>query len=102
MFFEENNPSNQGVGPKIAIITGASRGFGLEVARLPIHESYKVFNLCRSEPPDDLSLTAEHVAIDLSDNANTINVSKKLFEEIRNINPHEVILIHNAVSAEPY
>lgn len=62
---------------KIAIITGANRGVGLEISRLLINSGTEVISLSRTKP----DLCCEHFYCDLSDRSSVISsldsISKK-------------------------
>jgi short-subunit dehydrogenase len=58
--------------PKSIILTGASRGIGLAIARFLLKEGHKVFLVARSEEPfqklkGEFKGQVEYLAADLSD-----------------------------------
>lgn len=77
---------------QVAIVTGGSRGLGLDIARHLAARQRRVIVLSRTRPPSDL--TVEHVSTDLS-NAQSI---MDAFDQIRQLTSGVHILINNAAT----
>ena len=73
---------------KIAVVTGASSGIGLEFCKILLKEGYKVYGLCRSEPKIDVVW----IPCDVSDE----NSVKKAFSEILSAERCIDLLANNA------
>jgi len=75
---------------KTLVITGASKGIGLETARRFADAGYRVVNISRSPAPDD---RIEHHAVDLA-----LSDCDEQLEELMEfiIDPGEICLVHNA------
>lgn len=82
---------------KLLLITGASKGIGLETAKQFLRDGYKVLNISRS--PCDLEFEGEEVSnlsIDLW-NEDALYETLKAHEII--LNDHdEIVIIHNAAA----
>lgn len=75
---------------KTLIITGASKGIGLEIARLCLDAGYRVINFSRSRAPDD---RIEHQTLDLA----SPDAEVRLREQLDNlVADGEIVLVHNA------
>lgn len=75
---------------KTLIITGASKGIGLEVARQCLDAGYRVINFSRTAPPDE---RIENQTLDLSGPDAEALVKTQLD---RLITDAEIVLVHNA------
>ncbi|MCB1646039.1 MAG: SDR family oxidoreductase [Pseudomonadales bacterium] len=75
---------------KTLIITGASKGIGLETARLFLAHGYRVINFSRTPAPLD---TIENHYIDLSQPGAEKSL-RELLDKI--IDPSQITLVHNA------
>ena len=51
---------------KIAVLSGASSGIGLSIARLLLKSDYKIYSLSRSKPPIDGTPNMIHIPCDLT------------------------------------
>ena len=76
---------------KTLLITGASKGIGLETARLFIDNGYRAINISRTAPPDDRS---ESHPIDLVSS----EADARLAEVLGTVEAGEITLVHNAAS----
>ena len=76
---------------KTAVVTGASVGIGLEVARKFLEEGYRVFNLSRQKCPLE-GVVSE--SVDLSVESDLENCLERLKKHFREKSP--ITLIHNA------
>lgn len=79
-------------GQRIAVVTGGSRGLGLEIAKALGGQQYHVINLSRTPPPTEFH--GQHVAVDLS-NASSVLAA---FSTIRQLTGHVDVLINNAAT----
>ena len=75
---------------KTLLITGASKGIGLAVARMCLADNYRVVNLSRSPAPD---AGIENHAIDLSSSSAESRL-KSLLGKV--LEQGEIVLVHNA------
>ncbi|MEJ6590896.1 MAG: SDR family oxidoreductase [SAR86 cluster bacterium] len=75
---------------KTLLITGASKGIGLAVARMCLADNYRVVNLSRSPAPD---AGIENHAIDLSSSSAESRL-KSLLGKV--LEKGEIVLVHNA------
>lgn len=82
--------------PKVAIVTGASRGIGREICKELANEGHQVVALARSKQPlQKLSDTSEHITAIPADLTNQKAV-ESLTDQIRDSFPGIDILINNA------
>ena len=77
---------------KIAIITGTSRGFGLEVAKYLVEQKYFVIGISRTRGELESSENFRFLKCDLSNNKEVVEVIKKIKEDYSHID----LLINNA------
>jgi len=75
---------------KTLLITGASKGIGLAMARMCLADNYRVVNLSRSPAPD---AGIENHAIDLSSSSAESRL-KSLLGKV--LEKGEIVLVHNA------
>jgi len=76
---------------KKLIITGASRGIGLAVARRFLQKGYQVINLSRSPCPLD---NIYQIAVDLSDPVSIASISSELSNQAQDA--EQLLVVHNA------
>jgi NAD(P)-dependent dehydrogenase (short-subunit alcohol dehydrogenase family) len=76
---------------KKLIITGASRGIGLAVARNFLNQDYQVVNLSRSPCPLE---SVRQIHVDLSDPVSIASIGDELSDEAQNC--QQLLLVHNA------
>ena len=63
---------------RIAVVTGASRGIGLAIARACVEAGYRVYGLSRSAPP---SGDITHVPFDAADADSVVTAARRVLEE---------------------
>lgn len=71
---------------KIAIVTGASKGIGLEITKALIRDGYLVYGLARSDAgskamPEDCAEKVRWRKCDVSDSENVHKVFEEIFDE---------------------
>ena len=74
---------------KVALVTGASSGIGLETARALLKQGYQVYGLCRRKPPE---ADIRHIPGDVTDEAAVKTALEKLREEAGRLD----LLVNNA------
>jgi 3-oxoacyl-[acyl-carrier protein] reductase len=76
---------------KTVVLTGATRGLGLAIARRLLNENYRIVGLSRKSSIEFSTLTerygfqATHIPIDISDLEATSNVARRLIKECPSI-----------------
>jgi NAD(P)-dependent dehydrogenase (short-subunit alcohol dehydrogenase family) len=77
---------------KTLVITGASKGIGLALARLCLDADYRVINLSRTPAPD---ARIDNLQIDLASPQAEADLAEMLKTRLI---PGEIVLVHNAAS----
>jgi len=75
-------PSRSGVGSLNAVVTGANRGIGLEIARILAERGERVFAACRRRSPELDALPVRVIdAVDVSDDRSVTALRERLQAE---------------------
>ncbi|MGM8214232.1 SDR family NAD(P)-dependent oxidoreductase [Bacillaceae bacterium W0354] len=91
---------------KYAIVTGASRGLGLEVARNFIKDGYSVITLARGNPNlDELAskhkVSYNHFSVDLIDLKQLTQTLNLITSQLKEISIDELVVVNNAGTVQP-
>ncbi|MET3682530.1 benzil reductase ((S)-benzoin forming) [Alkalibacillus flavidus] len=93
---------------KYAIVTGASKGLGKEVAKNLLQNGYHVYTVARQQQVDELEMLSQqvtteyhHVAKDLSDLSEIESFSKLLTDNLSGQPIDELLLVNNAGMVTP-
>ena len=93
---------------KFAIVTGASRGLGEEVAKLALSTGYNLLTVARKPELNTVEEEAKrnqkehfHFATDLSDPDKTASIGEKMAAELTGKDIDELLLVNNAGMVTP-
>ena len=86
---------------ELAIVTGASRGLGHEVAHHFLNKGVNVIGVARGNSELESQEHYQHIQADLSSTAEVCHVVQQFVEWIEKYKPSIVYMIHNAGIIEP-
>ncbi|MDQ0158744.1 SDR family NAD(P)-dependent oxidoreductase [Alkalibacillus salilacus] len=93
---------------KYAIVTGASKGLGKEVAKNLLQSGYHVISVARQQQVDELEMLAQnhepnyrHISGDLSSVDQIENIATSLSEQLTQQTIEELLIVNNAGMVTP-